>query len=99
MGCPNAHYIDPAVFAEERDALLFGQWAGLAVAADVPEAGDAKPITFMGMPLLLLRDRNDQVRGVPKHMPPPWNDFGRRTAQDRGCHPLPLSQLVLFNRR
>ena len=61
-GLPNAHYIDPAVFAEERDALLFGQWAGLAVTADVPEAGDAKPITFMGMPLLLLRDRNDQVR-------------------------------------
>ena len=61
-GLPNAHYIDLAVFAEERDALLFGQWAGLAVAADVPEAGDAKPITFMGMPLLLLRDRNDQVR-------------------------------------
>jgi phenylpropionate dioxygenase-like ring-hydroxylating dioxygenase large terminal subunit len=61
-GLPNAHYIDPAVFAEERDALLFGQWAGLAVAADVPEAGDAKPITFMGMPLLLLRDRNDQLR-------------------------------------
>ena len=61
-GLPNAHYIDPAVFAEERDALLFGQWAGLAVAADVPEAGDAKPIAFMGMPLLLLRDRNDQVR-------------------------------------
>ena len=61
-GLPNAHYIDPAVFAEERDALLFGQWAGLAVAANVPEAGDAKPITFMGMPLLLLRDRNDQVR-------------------------------------
>ena len=24
-GLPNAHYIDPAVFAEERDALLFGQ--------------------------------------------------------------------------
>lgn len=61
-GLPNAHYIDPAVFAEERDALLFGQWAGLAVAADVPEAGDAKPITFMGTPLLLLRDRKDQVR-------------------------------------
>ena len=61
-GLPNAHYIDPAVFAEERNALIFGQWAGLAVAADVPEAGDAKPITFMDMPLLLLRDRNDQVR-------------------------------------
>ena len=55
-GLPNAHYIDPTVFAEERDALIFSQWAGLAVGADVPEAGDAKPITFMGMPLLLLRD-------------------------------------------
>ena len=61
-GLPNAHYIDTKVFAEERDALIFSQWAGLAVGADVPEAGDAKPITFMGMPLLLLRDRNDQVR-------------------------------------
>ena len=61
-GLPNAHYIDPTVFTEERDALIFSQWAGLAVGADVPEAGDAKPITFMGMPLLLLRDRNDQVR-------------------------------------
>lgn len=61
-GLPNAHYIDPTVFTEERDALIFSQWAGLAVGADVPEAGDTKPITFMGMPLLLLRDRNDQVR-------------------------------------
>ena len=32
-------------------------------------------------------------------MPPPWDDFGGRTPQDRGRHPLPLSQLVLFNRR
>ncbi len=62
QGLPNAHYIDPAVFDEERNALLFSQWAGLAVAADVPEIGDAKPITFLGMPLLLVRGRDDTVR-------------------------------------
>ncbi|MDA7424185.1 aromatic ring-hydroxylating oxygenase subunit alpha [Thalassococcus lentus] len=62
QGLPNAHYIDPAVFNEERNALLFSQWAGLAVAADVPEIGDAKPITFLGMPLLLVRGRDDTVR-------------------------------------
>ena len=61
-GLPNAHYIDPAVFAEERTALLFDQWAGLAVASDVPEPGDAKPITFLGMPLLLLRGRDGDLR-------------------------------------
>ena len=61
-GLPNAHYPDPAVFAEERQALLFSQWAGLAVAADVPEPGDAKPLEFLGVPLLLIRDKEGTVR-------------------------------------
>ncbi|MFZ5961345.1 aromatic ring-hydroxylating oxygenase subunit alpha [Thalassococcus sp. BH17M4-6] len=61
-GLPNAHYIDTRVFEEERGALLFSQWAGLAVAADVPEPGDARPITFLGMPLLLLRGRDGTLR-------------------------------------
>ena len=61
-GLPNAHYTDPQVFAEERDAVLYSQWSGLAVAADVPEPGDAKPIEFLGAPLLLLRDKKGVVR-------------------------------------
>ena len=61
-GLPNAHYTDPAVHDEERRALLTDQWAGLAVAADVPEPGDAIPITYLDIPLLLLRDREGQVR-------------------------------------
>ena len=61
-GLPNAHYIDPGVYAEERQAVLFDQWAGLAVASDVPEPGDAKPLEFLGMPLLLIRDKEGEVR-------------------------------------
>ena len=61
-GLPNAHYTDNAVFAEEGQALLAREWAGLAVASDVPEVGDARPITFLDMPLLLLRDKQGQVR-------------------------------------
>ncbi len=61
-GLPNSHYIDPDVFTEERQAVLFDNWAGLAVGADVPEVGDAKPVTFLGMPLLLVRDRSGAVR-------------------------------------
>lgn len=61
-GLPNAHYTDPDIFAEERSALLMAGWAGLAVAADVPEPGDAQPVTFLGMPMLLLRDKSGQVR-------------------------------------
>ncbi|QIE44760.1 aromatic ring-hydroxylating dioxygenase subunit alpha [Pseudohalocynthiibacter aestuariivivens] len=61
-GLPNAHYIDADVFQEEKHALLFSQWAGLAVAADVPEPGDAVPMEFLGMPLLLIRDKEGDVR-------------------------------------
>lgn len=61
-GLPNAHYTDPAVFEEEKHALLYDGWSGLAVAADVPGIGDAVPLSFLGMPLLLVRDRSNQVR-------------------------------------
>jgi choline monooxygenase len=62
QGLPNPHYIDPNVFDEEKKAVLFSSWAGLAVSADVPEEGDAKPIEFLGMPLLLVRDKSGNVR-------------------------------------
>ncbi len=61
-GLPNAHYTDPAVHAEEAQALLAGTWAALAVAAQVPEPGDALPLSFLGQPLLMVRDRAGRVR-------------------------------------
>lgn len=62
LGLPNANYTDPALHAEETRALLLDGWAGLAVTADVPEPGDVVPLEFMGIPLLLLRDRSGTVR-------------------------------------
>ncbi|MDC1430516.1 Rieske 2Fe-2S domain-containing protein, partial [Octadecabacter sp.] len=61
-GLPNAHYIDDATFTAEARAVLHTSWAGFAVGADVPEIGDAKPIEFLGIPLLLLRDKDGDVR-------------------------------------
>ncbi|MCH2164320.1 MAG: aromatic ring-hydroxylating dioxygenase subunit alpha [Marinovum sp.] len=61
-GLPNAHYTDQGLYDEERDALFFAGWAGLATEADVPEPGDAVPISFLGLPLLLLRGKDGLVR-------------------------------------
>ena len=61
-GLPNAHYTDAACFEEERAALFDNGWAGLAVASEVPEAGDAVPINFLGVPLLLIRGKDRAVR-------------------------------------
>ncbi len=60
-GLPNEHYVDPAVFAEERESVLFANWSGIGFGKDIPEAGDAKPVDFLGMPLLLVRDRNGDI--------------------------------------
>lgn len=61
-GLPNAHYTDHETFAREREALFFNQWAAIGFAKDVPVAGDAAPMDFMGMPLLLVRAKDDAVR-------------------------------------
>lgn len=60
-GLPNAHYTDPSVFNEEKHAVLFANWAGVGFGIDVPNVGDAKPIDFLGMPLLLVRDNDGSI--------------------------------------
>ena len=61
-GLPNAHYIDEQTYIHERDTLFFGAWSAVGFAKDVPEEGDAKPIDFLGMPLLLVRNHAGDIR-------------------------------------
>ena len=60
-GLPNDHYISKAVYEEEKQALLFHNWAGVDFGKNVPNTGDARPIDFMGMPLLIVRDRDGSI--------------------------------------
>ena len=61
-GLPNSTYNDPAFLAEERDRVMAKTWAGIGFAGDLPQAGYVKPVTFMGLPLVIMRDREDTVR-------------------------------------
>ena len=60
-GLPNAHYIDPEVFDEEKTAVLFANWSGVGFGKDVPESGDAMPVDFLGMPLLIVRNKSGEI--------------------------------------
>jgi phenylpropionate dioxygenase-like ring-hydroxylating dioxygenase large terminal subunit len=60
-GLPNAHYIDPTVFDEEKKSVLFANWSGIGFGKDIPEPGDAKPVDFLGMPLLMVRDLDGTI--------------------------------------
>jgi len=61
-GLPNALYTDPETLKLEITKELHTSWAGLAVGAEVPENGNTKSIEFLGIPLLLLRDKDGDVR-------------------------------------
>jgi len=60
-GLPNDHYISDAVFEEEKIAILFNNWSAIGFGKDIPEGGDAKPINFVDMPLLMVRDKNGEI--------------------------------------
>ena len=60
-GLPNEHYTSKAVFDEEKKAVLFNNWSAVGTGKDIPNPGDVKPISFIGMPLLLVRDSNGSI--------------------------------------
>jgi phenylpropionate dioxygenase-like ring-hydroxylating dioxygenase large terminal subunit len=60
-GLPNEHYISPAIFEEEKHAVLFANWLAIGFGKDIPEAGDVRPITALGLPLLIVRDRDGEI--------------------------------------
>ena len=61
-GLPNPFYTDPAVFEEEKRRVFLGNWAGLGFAKDVPEPGDTMPVSFLGQPLVMVRDLDGVLR-------------------------------------
>ncbi|MGO1120618.1 aromatic ring-hydroxylating oxygenase subunit alpha [Rhodovibrionaceae bacterium A322] len=61
-GLPNAHYTDAQTFGQEKKALFFNNWAAIGFAKDIPETGDARPVELLGMPLLMVRDKDGAVK-------------------------------------
>ena len=61
-GLPNAFYTDPAVFEQEKERVFFRNWAALGFVSDAPNPGDAKPLTFLGQPLVMVRDHDGVLR-------------------------------------
>jgi len=60
-GLPNQHYTSKSVFQHEAHTVLFNNWTGICFDADVLNIGDVKPVTFLGMPLLVVRNSNGAI--------------------------------------
>ena len=61
-GLPNEFYTSAEVFEAEKQKVFFRNWAALGFVSDAPEPGDAKPMTFLGQPLAMIRDKDGTLR-------------------------------------
>jgi len=61
-GLPNDFFTSEAFFTFERDTLFAKTWAVVGCGADLPKPGDLKPVDFMGLPLLLTRTQDGDIR-------------------------------------
>jgi len=61
-GLPNECYLNDEYFKIERERVFFNNWIVVGVSSSIPEIGDAKPFDLMGVPLLILRDKNNKIR-------------------------------------
>jgi len=61
-GLPNECYVNKDYVNIERDTVFFNNWSVIGSASSIKEIGDVKPYNFLGIPLLILRDKSDQIK-------------------------------------
>lgn len=61
-GMPNQAYVSKEYFHFERDNVISRTWACIGFSADVQEKGYVKPVDFMDLPLLMMRNRQGELQ-------------------------------------
>ncbi len=56
------YYTDPAVFEAERTSVFHASWIYMCHAGEVPEPGSMLPRTIHGEPLVVVRNREGELR-------------------------------------
>ena len=61
-GLPNECYTNANYLAHEKERIFFNKWTVVGVGSSIPNAGDAKPYNLLGIPLILMRDKDMKIR-------------------------------------
>jgi len=61
-GLPNECYTNDDYLNIERKKIFENKWIVIGVGSSIPNIGDAKPFDLLGIPLIILRDKNKKVR-------------------------------------
>ena len=61
-GLPNECYISKEYTLIERKKLFEDKWIVIGVGSSIPNAGDVKPIDLLGMPILIVRTKKNEIK-------------------------------------
>lgn len=61
-GLPNRCYTSAEFLGQEQDELFARTWTCIGTAASLPRKGFARPVDFLGVPLVLIRDHQGAVK-------------------------------------
>ena len=61
-GLPNKCYTSPEYLEFEKEKIFKDKWTVIGVGSSVPSIGDARPYNLLGIPLIILRDKENRIR-------------------------------------
>ena len=61
-GLPSHLYVDDSATAEERERVFFDSWSAITHGKNAPDAGSVMPVDFLGMPLLVVRNKQNEIK-------------------------------------
>jgi choline monooxygenase len=61
-GLPNECYLNGSYTEIERKKIFEDKWVVIGTASSIPKPGDAKPFELLGIPLIMLRDKEKKIR-------------------------------------
>lgn len=60
-GLPNDCYISDTMYQHEQNTLFRNNWSAIGFGKDIPKPGMVKPVTFLGIPMIMVRNKDNQV--------------------------------------
>ena len=61
-GLPNECYVNNQYLAHEKEKIFFNKWTVIGVASSTPNPGDVRPYNLLGVPLIVVRDKDKRIR-------------------------------------
>ena len=63
-GLPNQCYTSEQYLEYEKDKIFCDKWTVIGVGSSLPNVGDAKPYNLLGIPLMIVRDKDLKIRKI-----------------------------------